>query len=99
MKSIFLTSILVIVTSFLISFQAPVLENINKIDEDLVITILYDNYKFMEDLEADWGFSCLIEGLEKTILFDAGTKGNILLSNGNNYIKLGAGKVLKLSEL
>ena len=48
---------------------------------DITITILYDNYKFNPELESDWGFSCLIEGLEKTILFDTGGKANILLSN------------------
>jgi len=47
----------------------------------LDVTILYDNYVFREGLEADWGFACLIEGLDKTILFDTGTRGNILLGN------------------
>jgi hypothetical protein len=99
MKSLLFTSILVIAASLLFSFQSPQPENVNKISGDLTITILYDNYKFSKDVESDWGFSCLIEGLDETILFDTGTKGNILLSNGNNFIKLGAGKVLKLSEL
>jgi 7,8-dihydropterin-6-yl-methyl-4-(beta-D-ribofuranosyl)aminobenzene 5'-phosphate synthase len=44
-------------------------------------TILYDNYVFKEGTKADWGFSCLIQGTEKTILFDTGTKENILLHN------------------
>ena len=57
------------------------------------ITIIYDNTAFKKDLQADWGFSCLIE--EKNtlypapeqvrcgarILFDTGANGNILLSN------------------
>jgi 7,8-dihydropterin-6-yl-methyl-4-(beta-D-ribofuranosyl)aminobenzene 5'-phosphate synthase len=81
MKSLLFTSIIVIATSVLISFQAPKQDSMNNTSGDLTFTILYDNYKFMEEPEADWGFSCLIEGLEKTILFDAGTKGNILLSN------------------
>ena len=33
------------------------------------------------NLTTAWGFSCLIEGLEKTILFDTGGDGGILLSN------------------
>lgn len=33
------------------------------------ITILYDNYVYTEGTRADWGFSCLIEGMERTILF------------------------------
>jgi len=44
-------------------------------------TILYDNYVFKEGTKADWGFSCLIEGIEKTILFDTGTHSEILLHN------------------
>ena len=47
----------------------------------ITITILYDNYPFREGLKTDWGFSCIIEGTEKTILFDTGTKSDILLHN------------------
>ncbi len=45
------------------------------------MTIVYDNHSFKEDIEKDWGFSCFIEGLEKSILFDTGKNGDILLSN------------------
>jgi len=45
------------------------------------VTILYDNYQGAPGTEADWGFSCLVEGLEKTILFDTGARGDILLHN------------------
>jgi 7,8-dihydropterin-6-yl-methyl-4-(beta-D-ribofuranosyl)aminobenzene 5'-phosphate synthase len=45
------------------------------------MTIVYDNHSFKEDLEKDWGFSCFIEGLEKSVLFDTGKNGHILLSN------------------
>ena len=48
------------------------------------ITILYDNDVYKEGLQADWGFSCLVEvplhGGTR-ILFDTGTNGSILLSN------------------
>ncbi|MBD3287410.1 MBL fold metallo-hydrolase [candidate division KSB1 bacterium] len=54
---------------------------VSMIDSDVKITILYDNYVFEENTKADWGFSCLIEGPEKTILFDAGTDGDILMGN------------------
>jgi len=47
----------------------------------VTITILYDNYPFKEGLKTDWGFSCIIEGTEKTILFDTGTKSDILFHN------------------
>jgi 7,8-dihydropterin-6-yl-methyl-4-(beta-D-ribofuranosyl)aminobenzene 5'-phosphate synthase len=32
-------------------------------------------------MRTDWGFSCFVEGLEKSILFDTGAQGQILLSN------------------
>ncbi len=46
------------------------------------VTIIYDNTVYKEGLQADWGFSCLVE-VEDTskILFDTGTNGSILLSN------------------
>ena len=47
----------------------------------LKITILYDNYVYTPGTKSDWGFACLIEGTEKTILFDTGTKSSILLHN------------------
>jgi len=50
---------------------------------DITITILYDNYLFSEGTKPDWGFSCLIEGMEKTILFDTGTSPAILWHNIN----------------
>lgn len=49
----------------------------------LKFTILYDNYVHKEGTKSDWGFSCLIEGTENTILFDTGTQGGILLHNVN----------------
>ena len=45
------------------------------------MTVLYDNYLFSEGTKPDWGFSCLIEGMEKTILFDTGAKSGILMHN------------------
>ena len=45
------------------------------------ITILYDNDAWDPQLQADWGFACLIETFGKTILFDTGAKGNILINN------------------
>jgi len=45
-------------------------------------TIVYDNTVYKENLQADWGFSALIEA-ENTpkILFDTGASSSILLSN------------------
>ena len=45
------------------------------------ITILYDNYPSHPSCRTDWGFSCLIKGLEKTILFDTGTDPDIFTAN------------------
>jgi len=46
------------------------------------ITIVYDNKVWKEGLEADWGFSCLVEDEKaQKILFDTGANGRILLSN------------------
>ena len=45
------------------------------------MTIVYDNHQYDPDLQTGWGFACLVEGLEKTILFDTGGDDGILLSN------------------
>lgn len=48
---------------------------------DVRITIVYDNNTHGARGEAAWGFSCLVEGLAKTILFDTGGEGTVLLRN------------------
>ena len=45
------------------------------------VIIIYDNTAFRKDLQADWGFSALVEVKERKILFDTGANGRILLSN------------------
>lgn len=46
------------------------------------ITLIYDNEVWKEGLEADWGFSCLVEAEgSPRILFDTGANGSILLRN------------------
>jgi len=45
------------------------------------ITIIYDNYPFQEGLETGHGFSCLIRGTEKVVLFDTGADAEILFRN------------------
>jgi 7,8-dihydropterin-6-yl-methyl-4-(beta-D-ribofuranosyl)aminobenzene 5'-phosphate synthase len=47
----------------------------------LTITIIYDNYPADPACGTDWGFSCLVEGPGKTILFDAGTREDLFLKN------------------
>jgi 7,8-dihydropterin-6-yl-methyl-4-(beta-D-ribofuranosyl)aminobenzene 5'-phosphate synthase len=46
-----------------------------------IITVVYDNNAYGKGLETAWGFSCLVEGMEKTVLFDTGGEGKILLAN------------------
>ncbi len=48
---------------------------------DLTITVVYDNNPYKQGLQTAWGFSCVISGAEKTILFDTGGDGPILLGN------------------
>jgi len=45
------------------------------------VTIVYDNETSDRTLEPDWGFSCLVEAYGRTILFDTGGSGSILLKN------------------
>jgi 7,8-dihydropterin-6-yl-methyl-4-(beta-D-ribofuranosyl)aminobenzene 5'-phosphate synthase len=49
----------------------------------ITIAVVYNNFSPDKDrnLEPAWGFSCLVEGAAKTILFDAGGDGAILLAN------------------
>jgi len=45
------------------------------------VTIIYDNTSVSPDLQADWGFSALVEVKGRKILFDTGADGDILLFN------------------
>ena len=45
------------------------------------LTIVYDNNTTEKSLQADWGFSCLVQGFDRSILFDTGTKPEILQHN------------------
>ncbi len=40
--------------------------------QSVSLTILCDNYVHDAAFQSEWGFSCLVSGLEKTILFDVG---------------------------
>jgi 7,8-dihydropterin-6-yl-methyl-4-(beta-D-ribofuranosyl)aminobenzene 5'-phosphate synthase len=51
------------------------------VDKLFNLTVVYDNNPYNPALKTDWGFSCLVEGAKKKILFDTGTSGDILLSN------------------
>jgi 7,8-dihydropterin-6-yl-methyl-4-(beta-D-ribofuranosyl)aminobenzene 5'-phosphate synthase len=45
------------------------------------LTILFDNYSGLPGLATLWGLSALIETGERTILFDTGSNGRVLLKN------------------
>jgi 7,8-dihydropterin-6-yl-methyl-4-(beta-D-ribofuranosyl)aminobenzene 5'-phosphate synthase len=45
------------------------------------ITVIYDNYPFKKGFQTGWGFSCLVRGWGKTIIFDTGGDGRQLLVN------------------
>ena len=48
---------------------------------DITLTILYDNYNHDENFRSSWGFSCLIESADWTILFDTGGNDGNLMHN------------------
>ena len=56
------------------------------------LTVVFNNEPYDNRLETSWGFACVIEGLKKTILFDTGGDGDILLSN-MKILQVDAGKV------
>ena len=53
------------------------------IDTPVHVKIIYDNYVHKEGMEPDWGYSCHIEGTEKNILFDTGTRSDLFVRNFN----------------
>ena len=54
---------------------------INGIDNPVNIKVVYDNYVKVDGLKSDWGYSIVIEGLDKVILFDTGANPDIFESN------------------
>ena len=56
-------------------------ENTSKAVKNLRIIVVYDNNPYKAGLTTSWGFACVIEGPEKTILFDTGGSSAVLLGN------------------
>lgn len=52
-------------------------------ENDVSLTIIYDNYQTDERLETDWGFACLVEFDGQKILFDAGRNSQLYQKNMN----------------
>lgn len=72
-----MTKFLSIILLFFFSILSPFFAE----SKDLSLTIVYDNNPFTKGLETRWGFSCLIEGIKRSILFDVGGEGPVLLKN------------------
>ncbi len=49
--------------------------------EAITLTILYDNQVSATGLNPAWGFACLVERNDVTLLFDTGGNGELLLAN------------------
>jgi 7,8-dihydropterin-6-yl-methyl-4-(beta-D-ribofuranosyl)aminobenzene 5'-phosphate synthase len=81
-KFLAITSVLLLSAALLAADGSPATSSrVVSPEQTLRFTILYDNYLYKEGTQTDWGFSCLIEGTEKTILFDTGTDPLILMHN------------------
>jgi 7,8-dihydropterin-6-yl-methyl-4-(beta-D-ribofuranosyl)aminobenzene 5'-phosphate synthase len=51
------------------------------IEKPVTVKVIYDNYLKVDGLKEDWGFSIMIEGLDREVLFDTGTNPEIFASN------------------
>jgi 7,8-dihydropterin-6-yl-methyl-4-(beta-D-ribofuranosyl)aminobenzene 5'-phosphate synthase len=71
------------VLSLILFFGAGVSHRLFGEERNMRLTIVYDNNPYDSALKTAWGFSCLVEGAERTILFDTGGDGDILLGNMN----------------
>jgi len=50
-------------------------------EQQVVLTVVFDNISFSPQLKPEWGYSCVIQTGKDTLLFDTGSNGKILLSN------------------
>jgi len=64
----------------LLAFYGNLAGEVASVDS-ITITTVYDNNPFVENLVSSWGFACVVQGLERTILFDTGGDGEVLLAN------------------
>ncbi|MDD3591097.1 MAG: hypothetical protein PHO65_00450 [Sulfurovum sp.] len=44
-----------------------------------VITVVFDHNPYQKGMQSGWGFSCLIGGMEKRLLFDTGANAALKL--------------------
>ncbi len=71
--------VIALMSGGLVGFATPSVAGLH--EGALKITVLFDNIAQVDGLQTDWGYACLIEGLDQTILFDSGADGDILMSN------------------
>lgn len=68
--------------------------------DELAITVVHDNYPHCDTLRSAWGFAAYITGPKKTILFDTGSDGTLLLENmARLQIEPGSVETLVLSHV
>ena len=53
----------------------------NGIEKPVTIKVVYDNYSKVAGVKPGWGYSIVIEGLDKYVLFDTGADQDIFESN------------------
>jgi len=59
-----------------------VIQNVQEASIDNIrLTVVYDNVPCHKGLRNDWGFACLVEGLDKTLIFDSGRFDDIFMAN------------------
>ena len=77
-----LLTILITAATLLAALPAAGAEGESTVPLDkLSVRIIYDNTEPEDGFEAQWGFSCVVGGCGKTILFDTGGKGDVFLKN------------------
>jgi 7,8-dihydropterin-6-yl-methyl-4-(beta-D-ribofuranosyl)aminobenzene 5'-phosphate synthase len=50
----------------------------------LRLTVVFNNVPYKPGMITGWGFACVVQGYAKTILFDTGASGEVLLANVNS---------------
>jgi len=86
------------------SHSMPAKQDVNATEapalSELAITVVHDNYPHRDTLRTAWGFSAYVTGPERTILFDTGSDGTLLLENmARLQIEPGSVEALVLSHV
>ena len=82
MKKYFaLTALLLLLGLSNVTSVEPLVSGSGSKDDDVHVTIIYDNYQANTDLDTDWGFACLVEYQGEQLLFDAGRDPELYKKN------------------